>query len=259
MWARSASTAPVRKSLTFPARAGVASAFGVFDPLVKVPRFEQPFAVPPVLTPTATDATTDDYDVTQRTNGVELLPGLRTRIWGYNGMFPGPTIRARTNRRVMVRQVNALPEGVSVHLHGGVQPPESDGYPTDLIPRGARRSTCTPTSTARPRSSTTTTPWTRRAPTCTGDCPASTSWRTWSGTRCRCRRATTTCPSSSRIAASAPTAASPSGKTLPATSSPRPGTRSWSTASRGPASRSPPADTGCASSTLRPPPRIGSR
>ena len=27
-----------------------------------------------------------------------------------------------------------LPEPVSVHLHGGVQPPESDGYPTDLVP-----------------------------------------------------------------------------------------------------------------------------
>jgi spore coat protein A len=73
------------------------------------------------------------------TMGQEILPGLTTPIWGYNGTFPGPTIKARSNRRVVVRQTNALPEAVSVHLHGGVQTPESDGYPTDLIPPGGTK------------------------------------------------------------------------------------------------------------------------
>lgn len=48
-------------------------------------------------------------------------------------MFPGPTIAARCGRPVVVRHRNELPVPVVVHLHGGKTPPESDGYPTDLI------------------------------------------------------------------------------------------------------------------------------
>jgi spore coat protein A len=33
----------------------------------------------------------------------------------------------------VVRQINELPVPVSTHLHGGRTPPESDGFPTDLI------------------------------------------------------------------------------------------------------------------------------
>ncbi len=127
-------------ALTLPAiGATIASRFGAFAATAKAPRFELPFTIPTVLTPSAMDATTDYYDIIQLINSVEVLPGLRTTIWGYNGMFPGPTIRARSKRRVVVRQVNALPQAVSVHLHGGVQPPESDGYPTDLIPPGGAK------------------------------------------------------------------------------------------------------------------------
>src|SRR5215469_8096399 len=119
--------------------AGVASSFGVFSPLVKPRQFEQLLRVPPILAPTRTDADTDYYDVVQAAARQEILPGLHTSIWGYNGTFPGPTIRTRSNRRVVVRQTNALSGPVSVHLHGGVQPPESDGYPTDLIPVGGTK------------------------------------------------------------------------------------------------------------------------
>jgi spore coat protein A len=89
--------------------------------------------VPPILPPTRTDATTDYYEITQKEGQVEILPGLRTTIWGYNGIFPGPTIAVRSGRRVVVRHRNELPVPVVVHLHGGKTPPESDGYPTDLI------------------------------------------------------------------------------------------------------------------------------
>ena len=63
-------------------------------------------------------------------------PGVDDADLGYNGIFPGPTIEARRGQTVMVRQRNELPAPVSVHLHGGVTPPESDGYPTDLIMPG---------------------------------------------------------------------------------------------------------------------------
>jgi spore coat protein A len=95
--------------------------------------FSVPLPVPPVLEPVRTDANTDYYELTQREGQAEILPGLDTTVWGYDGMFPGPTIETRSGRRVVVHQRNELPVPTVVHLHGGVTPPESDGYPTDLI------------------------------------------------------------------------------------------------------------------------------
>ena len=59
------------------------------------PRFQRSLPIPPVLKPVRTDSTTDYYEITQRESDVEILPGLRTRIWGSEGMLPGPTIQAR--------------------------------------------------------------------------------------------------------------------------------------------------------------------
>ena len=101
------------------------------SPLV-VP-FRVPLPRPSVLEPVRSDGTTDHYEITEKAGKQEILPGLKTEVWGYDGIFPGPTIEARSGRRVVVRQINELPVPVVTHLHGGVTPPESDGYPTDLI------------------------------------------------------------------------------------------------------------------------------
>ena len=106
--------------------------------------FVEPFRValpiPPVLEPVRSDGTTDHYEIIQKAGRQEILPGLKTEVWGYDGIFPGPTIEARSGRMVMIRQRNELPVPVSTHLHGGKTPPESDGYPTDLIlPAGHER------------------------------------------------------------------------------------------------------------------------
>jgi spore coat protein A len=63
----------------------------------------------------------------------EILPGLRTPIWSYDGTFPGPTIESRSGRTTVVHHRNQLPVPTVVHLHGGRTPAESDGYPTDLV------------------------------------------------------------------------------------------------------------------------------
>src|SRR5215213_6073008 len=103
--------------------------------------FMNPLFVPPVLKPVRTDSwargarsSTDYYEITQKVGRVEILPGLQTEIWGYDGIFPGPTLESRTGRMTIVRQRNELPVPVSTHLHGGRTPPGSDGYPTDSIP-----------------------------------------------------------------------------------------------------------------------------
>ncbi len=95
--------------------------------------FGVPLPVPPVLEPERTDDGIDYYEVTQRVGKVEILPGLQTEVWGYEGIFPGPTIESRSGRKIVVRHTNDLPVPVSTHLHGGRTPPGSDGYPTDLI------------------------------------------------------------------------------------------------------------------------------
>ncbi|WP_243859806.1 multicopper oxidase family protein [Amycolatopsis arida] len=95
--------------------------------------FTNPLAVPEVLSPYSTEGDTDFYEVTASVASARILPGLRTQIWGYNGTFPGPTIRSTRGRKVRVRYRNELPVPIVTHLHGGRTPPEFDGYPTDMI------------------------------------------------------------------------------------------------------------------------------
>lgn len=101
-----------------------------------VARFQLPLRIPPVLRPVRTDDTTDYYEISQREAEVEILQGLRTDVWGYEGIFPGPTIKARRGRKVVVKQTNRLAVSTAVHLHGGVTPSDSDGFPTDMIMPG---------------------------------------------------------------------------------------------------------------------------
>ena len=99
-------------------------------------RFQRVLQVPELLRPARVDATTDFYEIVQREALVELLPGKKTPIWGYQGMFPGPTIKVRQGRQVQVRHSNRLGIPTVVHLHGGRTPPDSDGFPTDYVMPG---------------------------------------------------------------------------------------------------------------------------
>jgi spore coat protein A len=61
---------------------------------------------------------------------------MRTPIWGYDGIFPGPTIEARRGRAVVVTHTNRLGIPTVAHLHGGVTRPQSDGFPADTVAPG---------------------------------------------------------------------------------------------------------------------------
>jgi FtsP/CotA-like multicopper oxidase with cupredoxin domain len=109
-----------------------------------------------VLRPVRRDATTDFYRVTARASTTEIIPGITTPIWGYQGISPGPTIHARKGRRVELTVTNALapnddprnieiipepeqddhpfsPSGLSVHLHGVNTDAPHDGHPEVLF------------------------------------------------------------------------------------------------------------------------------
>ena len=113
---------------------GSASTGELLESRRPLPRpFILPFRVPPVLAPVRSDPAGDHYRVVQRAGVAEILPGVRTPIWGYQGVFPGPTIVSTAGRRTVVRHRNELPVPVVVHLHGGHTPAGHDGYPTDLL------------------------------------------------------------------------------------------------------------------------------
>jgi spore coat protein A len=90
-----------------------------------------------VLSPKYATEDADYYEMTMREADAEVLcNGIKTRIWGYNGQFPGPTIKTKPGRKVVVKQHNQLSVHTSIHLHGGHTPPDSDGHPNDMIMPG---------------------------------------------------------------------------------------------------------------------------
>jgi FtsP/CotA-like multicopper oxidase with cupredoxin domain len=67
-----------------------------------------------------------------------------TRIFGYDGIFPGPTFQARYGQPIMVRFFNNLDKkhqgfgipSISTHLHNGHTASESDGFPGNFHDSG---------------------------------------------------------------------------------------------------------------------------
>lgn len=104
--------------------------------------FQTPLPAPPVLKPVsktdpATGITYDYYEMTQQIGYKQIIPGLWTTVWGFNGLYPGPTIVARKDVPVWLRVTNALSENTVVHLHGGHVPVEMDGHAMDYIIPGS--------------------------------------------------------------------------------------------------------------------------
>jgi spore coat protein A len=115
-------------------------------PASQLPKpFTAEFQVPPIAVPVNRTADTDIYALVQQQKSVDILPGLKTDIWGYNGVTPGPTIVVPQGRKTIVRQANALPglhptlrykPWTSTHLHGSASKPQYDGYASDVTNPG---------------------------------------------------------------------------------------------------------------------------
>ncbi|MFJ9821526.1 multicopper oxidase family protein [Streptomyces sp. NPDC101151] len=101
--------------------------------------FRVPLPVPPVLSPVSTAGGVDVYRMTMRRAVREILPGMSTEVLTFNSSFPGPVIRARSGRPVIVHQRNLLDVPTSVHLHGASTSQHNDGKPMETIaPRDTR-------------------------------------------------------------------------------------------------------------------------
>ena len=97
--------------------------------------FSQPLRIPPVYR-------APNPDITMREACVQILPGPCTKMWTYDGMFPGPTIRRPSGTPTRVTFRNELPEEVgstTVHHHGNHSESRFDGQPdSHLIAPGAK-------------------------------------------------------------------------------------------------------------------------
>ena len=99
--------------------------------------FQRDLPIMPELSPVSTKNGTDVYAMDIKEGTAEILPGFETPIYGYEGIYPGPTIRAQKGRTAVVRQKNNLSFDSNVHLHGGYVPAAHDGHPMDVIQPGA--------------------------------------------------------------------------------------------------------------------------
>lgn len=79
------------------------------------------------------------YQITAKKAIAQIVPGVDTEVFTYNGSVPGPTIVARFREPVVVRQFNNLKIETSVHLHGGHQPAHADGHPAFFVLPGEAR------------------------------------------------------------------------------------------------------------------------
>jgi spore coat protein A, manganese oxidase len=127
---------------------------GAPQPLYRKPgsleRYIDPLPVPNRLTPQGTGEGGDRYRVRILEFTKQLHSQLPpTRLWGYEGQYPGPTIEALRGKPVQVQWENhlpaqhilqvdprihgAMPPAPAVrtvpHLHGSRSPSESDGLP----------------------------------------------------------------------------------------------------------------------------------
>ncbi|MGH6627888.1 MAG: hypothetical protein ACRECD_15340, partial [Burkholderiaceae bacterium] len=84
------------------------------------------------------------YEIRQREALVYVSPDLpRQRLWGFDGMVPGPTYHALYGEQMLVRNRNELVgvnnggfgiQQLTTHLHNAHTPSESDGFAFDFFP-----------------------------------------------------------------------------------------------------------------------------
>jgi FtsP/CotA-like multicopper oxidase with cupredoxin domain len=100
-------------------------------------KFPQPLKPPPVLTGS-------HLTIPVKKAAVRVLPtGKKTRMWTFDGSYPGPTIERPTGHDTKITYINKLPRragSITVHFHGDHHPWQDDGQPDRfLIKHGARR------------------------------------------------------------------------------------------------------------------------
>jgi FtsP/CotA-like multicopper oxidase with cupredoxin domain len=91
------------------------------------PRY--PLRVPSVVSP-------NGLTLSAAPGNVEILPGVQTPAWMYNGQFPGPTIQTTSGGPFAIRNVDGLPQPTITHWHGLLTDSANDGHPHQAVQPG---------------------------------------------------------------------------------------------------------------------------
>ena len=82
-----------------------------------------------VLEPEITEDGTLQWELTASVIEWETEPGTVVEAYAYNGMVPGPQLRAEVGDRIRIILTNELDEPTTIHSHGLYVPPNMDGVP----------------------------------------------------------------------------------------------------------------------------------
>jgi manganese oxidase len=80
-----------------------------------------------VLEPEILDDGTLQWEITASVIEWETEPGIVLEAYAYNGVVPGPQLRAQIGDRVRILFTNELPEPSTIHFHGLIVPNDMDG------------------------------------------------------------------------------------------------------------------------------------
>ena len=101
---------------------------GGYVPLEEPSTPQQPLNIPEILQPDQETATDMYYTITAQTGAVQLLPGTKTKTWGYNAPLLGKTVIFKKGKTIHMHLVNQLTEVTTFHWHGLAMPgPIEDG------------------------------------------------------------------------------------------------------------------------------------
>lgn len=99
--------------------------------------FNRPMPIPLQMLGTTDDQGVRRYALDVRAGQhAELVAGLRTPTWGYNGAFLGPTLRVPQGKPLRFDIMNGLNQSTTIHWHGAHVPGAVDGGPHNLIAPG---------------------------------------------------------------------------------------------------------------------------
>lgn len=113
---------------------------GGYVPLEHADVPEQPLNIPAVLQPDKVDGNDVWYTVRAQEGETQILPGKKTKTWGYNAPLLGQTIVLKDGVHYHVHIVNDLPEVTTLHWHGlNIPGPITDGGPHAPVYPGESR------------------------------------------------------------------------------------------------------------------------
>ena len=127
---------------TMPSTGAVAGTSGGTMPANTTPTLSEGLPLRPLARLTNTSSTLGVVEValTAAPVDIELVPGVRTTFWAYNGSVPGPLIEAHEGDRIRISFTNALAvQESTVHWHGMPVPSSEDGNPLDPVAAGSSR------------------------------------------------------------------------------------------------------------------------